>query len=147
MDEEKKALAIRKRIFCEIKEEFENNATEGERATEAAASGELESKKRKLLTQNDDEDGLKQLEDAKQSRLLPEGLVKLDSSVRVKCDKKGCKTCAHVAEPFLHFATSRGKEHSKAGECHLCQLYEQDDFLCSLVAVEKARLKLQKEKK
>ena len=120
---------------------------EGERATEAAASGELESKRRKLSTQNDDEDGLKQLEDAKQSRLLPEGLVKLDSSVRVKCDKKGWKTCAHVTEPFLHFATSGGKEHSKAGECHLCQLYEQDDLLCSLVVVEKARLKLQKEKK
>ena len=143
--EEKEALVKRKRKLSEMKKAAES-ALHGEKATEASVTGENESKKTKLSTQNDDEDGLKRLEAAEQSMMLPKGLVRQDSSVKVKCDRKGCTTCVHVSEPFLHFVRSWGKEHGKVGECHLCQLYRKDDLFCSLVGVERAKLKSQKDK-
>lgn len=134
--EYQKQLALKKKEISEKRKIMETlNADiailQGKEPEEPTEGSERKKKKRHRMHETPEIDP-GQLADAKDSKLLPDGLVKQEGdTIKVKCDTTECD-CCDITKPFHHFAVCIGKVHGEHGYCHMCSLYGENDKFSSL---------------
>ena len=129
--EYQKQLALKKKEISEKRKIMETlNADiailQGKEPEEPTEGSERKKKKRHRMHETPEIDP-GQLADAKDSKLLPDGLVKQEGdTIKVKCDTTECD-CCDITKPFHHFAVCIGKVHGEHGYCHMCSLYGENE--------------------